>query len=94
MRSFLSILFLSLTAASFADDRSADPDDPQYDYDGAPNYPYEGPTGKRYQYDLSNPGEAIRYSVDPGAQIRDSINPDPRIQLDRDLGAAGGGAEQ
>jgi hypothetical protein len=32
------------------------------------------------------------YDVDPSAQLRDSVDPDPRRDLDRDLGRSGGGA--
>ena len=56
-------------------------------------YPYESSSGTRYKYDLSKPTDQIRYEVDPGAQIRDSINVNPRIGLDRNLGQYGGGAE-
>jgi hypothetical protein len=53
---------------------------------------YRGSSGALYNYDLSNPSDQLRYSVDPGAQLRDSINVDPRIELDRSLGQYGGGA--
>jgi len=56
-------------------------------------YPYESSTGTRYKYDLSKPSDQIRYEVDPRAQIRDSINVNPRIEIDRNLGQYGGGAE-
>lgn len=55
-------------------------------------YKYVSPSsGLKYKYDLSNPSDAIRYDVDPSAQLRDSIN--PRVELDRGLGYQGGGAE-
>ena len=54
-------------------------------------YPYESNTGTRYKYDLSKPGDRIKYEVDPGAQINDSIN--PNVEIDRELGQYGGGAE-
>lgn len=54
-------------------------------------YPYESITGTRYKYDLSNPSDRIKYEVDPGAQLRDSIN--PRVDIDRGLGQYGGGAK-
>ena len=54
-------------------------------------YPYKSTSGTRYKYDLSKPGDRIKYEVDPGAQIRDSVN--PRIEIDRDLGQHGGGSE-
>ena len=54
-------------------------------------YSYESSTGQRYEYDLSNPADRARYRVDPAAQARDRVN--PRIQLDRNIGQYGGGAE-
>lgn len=51
---------------------------------------YRGASGARYRYDLSNPGDQVRYSVDPGAQLRDSISVDPKRDLDRSLGQYGG----
>ena len=67
--------------------------DEPYDPYGNPQYRYKGSSGLRYQYDLSKPGDRIRYQLDIDAQIRDSINPDPRIDLDRGLGQYGGGSE-
>lgn len=43
---------------------------------------YESSTGHRYEYDLSDPGDQIEYSIDVDAQMRD---------LDRGLGEYGGG---
>ncbi len=54
-------------------------------------YPYKSITGTKYKYDLSNPGDRIRYGVDPAAQIRDSVN--PNVKIDRGLGQYGGGSE-
>jgi 1,4-alpha-glucan branching enzyme len=54
-------------------------------------YPYESTTGTRYQYDLTKPGDQIRYKVDPAAQIRDNVN--PRVEIDRQLHQYGGGSE-
>ncbi|MGO9019184.1 MAG: hypothetical protein ACLQVJ_12640 [Syntrophobacteraceae bacterium] len=64
-----------------------------YDRQGQPNYRYRRYSGKEYQYDLSKPQDRIRYETDPSAQIRDEINVDPRIELDRELGQYGGGAK-
>ena len=66
---------------------NADP----YKPSGEPNYRYQGGSGTRYQYDLSNPGDQIRYSTDVGGQIRDSVNVNPGVELDRGLGQVGGG---
>ena len=53
---------------------------------------YIGPSGLRYKYDLSNPGDQIRYGLDIEAQIKDKTNADPRINIDRGLGGYGGGS--
>lgn len=52
---------------------------------------YESSLGNRYQYDLSDPSDRVRYKVDPGAKLRDKIDVDPRRQLERDTGQYGGG---
>jgi hypothetical protein len=87
-----SILFsnCSIAADTIPELRTTKP----YDNHGNPNFGYQGPAGTRYQYDLSKPQDQIRYSVDPGAQIRDSISVDPRRDLDRDLGRYGGGVRR
>jgi len=54
-------------------------------------YPYQSSSGQRYKYDLNKPGDRIRYEVDPGAQVRDSVK--PRVKMDRDMGQYGGRAE-
>ena len=54
-------------------------------------YPYESNTGTRYKYDLSNPADKVLYDVDPAAQVLDSVN--PMVDIDRDMGQYGGGAE-
>ena len=69
------------------------PNDP-YKTNGDPNYRYQGSNGTRYQYDLSNPSDQVRYSVDVGAQLRDSINVNPSVDLDRGLGQVGGGLQR
>ena len=90
MKYLFTLMVVSIfSTPSFAWDYSDEP----YDQRGEPNYRYEAPSGKRYQYDLSNPADEIRYEVDPRAQLRDEINVDPRIELDCGLGACGGGAE-
>jgi len=50
---------------------------------------YESSSGNKYQYDLSDQGDRLKYSVDVGAQLRDSVN--PSVDLDRGLGQYGGG---
>ena len=58
-----------------------------------PKYRYKGSSGMQYQYDLSRPGDRIKYNLDIGAKMRDRINPDPRINIDRGMGQFGGGAK-
>lgn len=51
----------------------------------------EGPSGARYQYDLNNPSDRMRYDLDTAAQLRDSSSIDQRRQNDVSLGYHGGG---
>ena len=90
---FLCLIALTLPAVAWdgSDDLYPDytysnPYSNPYDSYGNPQYRYKGSSGLRYRYDLSKPGDRIRYQLDIDAQIRDSINPDPRIDLDRELG--------
>ncbi len=55
---------------------------------------YESSTGVRYKYDLSSPSDKIMYDVDPAAKLNDSLNVDPRVNIDRGLGQYGGGIER
>ncbi|WP_333664752.1 hypothetical protein [Desulfobacter postgatei] len=50
-------------------------------------------TGARYEYNLSDPGDKIKYDTDPAAQIRDKVRmpTDPRVNIDRGSGQYGGG---
>ena len=52
---------------------------------------YRGSSGARYRYDLSRPADAIRYSVNPKAQLEYSISVDPRREIDASLGQQGAG---
>lgn len=54
---------------------------------------YRGLSGTSYRYDLSDPGQQMRYEMDPMAQMRDSISIDPRRDIDRSIGQYGGGIE-
>lgn len=56
-------------------------------YEG--NSTYESSLGNKYQYDLSNPVDSIRYDVDPTAQIKDSVS--VRRDMDISMGEYGGG---
>lgn len=58
---------------------------------GGYNQGYQGPSGAKYKYDLSNPGDRIRYEVAPAAQLRDQIAVDPRRDIDKSIGQQGGG---
>jgi len=68
-------------------------DDDPYGSNGESEYKYEGYSGQRYKYDLSDPSDRLEYQVDPEAQMMDRINPSPLIELDRNSGQYGGGAE-
>lgn len=81
---FIGVL---LSVSAFAWDYSNDP----YDRSGNPNYRYQGSSGTKYQYDLSRPGDQIRYEIDINAQMRDQLSVDPRRGLDQGLGQYGGG---
>jgi hypothetical protein len=54
-------------------------------------YPYRGASGTQYQYDLSRPGDQLRYEFDPRAQQRDETSVDPRRSIDSGFGQQGGG---
>ncbi len=56
-------------------------------------YKYRGYSGHKYQYDLNDPVDRQEYRNDPFAQMQDSINPDPEVQLDRAMGQFGGGTK-
>jgi len=53
---------------------------------------YQGYSGQKYQYDLNNQADNLRYQLDPNAQIRDELNANPKADIDRSLGQRGGGA--
>jgi hypothetical protein len=55
------------------------------------NRGYESSFGNKYEYDLSRPIDRIRYNLDLGAQLRDSIDVNPTRNLERGLGQYGGG---
>ena len=82
----LAIAMVTISASAYGDD------DP-YMSNGDPNYRYEGSSGTRYQYDLSDPSDRLQYSVDPSAQLRDSVNVNPSVDVDRGMGQYGGGIE-
>jgi len=70
-----------------------DSDEP-YNSLGAPLYRYKGSSGEKYQYDLNNQSDELKYRVDLNAQMRDEMNPDPRIEIDRGMGQYAGGASR
>lgn len=52
---------------------------------------YRSNSGTRYQYDLSNPSDRNRYSIDLDAQRRDSMSLSNGRDRDRRSGQYGGG---
>jgi hypothetical protein len=56
---------------------------------------YQGSSGNRYQYDMSNGNDRAAYSTDTGAQQRDyynnMYNTSGNVQQDRSNGQFGGG---
>jgi len=62
-----------------------------YNRNDAQKYPYKSYSGQRYQYDLSRPGDRLRYQVDPGAQLNDRLFTPPTVKMDRNMGQYGGG---
>ena len=52
---------------------------------------YQGSSGSKYQYDLSNPSDRNSYSIDLSAQRRDQLDVSPSRSLDSGLGQYGGG---
>lgn len=57
---------------------------------------YQGSSGNRYQYDLSNQNDRLNYNVDIGAQQRDNYNnvvngTNGKVQQDHRNGQYGGG---
>lgn len=83
------ILSVGLASPAFAWNYDNDP----YDQNRQPNYRYEGISGQKYQYDLSDPMDRMDYKMDLDAQMRDRINPDPGIRMDQRMRQYGGGAE-
>jgi len=59
-------------------------------------YKYKSSTGNRYKYDLSKPGDRMKYELDLGAQMKDKISMpvNPSVDIDRGLGHYGGGLQQ
>lgn len=58
-------------------------------------YGYEGISGNRYKYDLSKPGDRLRYENDPSAKLRDeTFKPtNAGALMDEAMGQYGGGLE-
>lgn len=54
---------------------------------------YEGMSGIKYKYDLSDPSDRIDYSMDLDAQMNDRLNVDPGVDMDRSMGHYGGGIQ-
>ena len=62
-----------------------------YGYNNNDDSNYEGSSGTKYQYDLSDHSDKLDYSIDLDAQMRDSLSVDPSRSLDQGLGQYGGG---
>lgn len=61
------------------------------------DYKYESSSGLQYEYDLNKPGDAMRYEIDIGAQMRDErITPSQQLRRERDSwrGEMGGGIKR
>lgn len=56
-----------------------------------PQQNYRGVNGTTYQYNLRNPLDWNRYSLDQDARRRDQMNTDPRRNSDIEQGQYGGG---
>jgi len=52
---------------------------------------YQGSSGTKYQYDMSNGSDRNRYSIDLDAQRRDQMSIDTGRKQDRSRGQYGGG---
>ena len=83
------ILCLAIGTYLFAYDYSVKSYDEEYNT--SEDYKYQGSSGAKYKYDLSNDIDRMKYDMDESAKIKDSINADPRIEMDRDMGQYGGG---
>jgi TPR repeat protein len=60
------------------------------------DYQYESSFDNQYKYDLSNPTDQIRYSVDPSAKLMDDLYKPitPSVGLEEFLGQHGGGLKK
>jgi len=58
-------------------------------------YGYEGSSGTRYKYDLSEPDDKMKYDLDVDAQMNDKVYmpTKPGVKIDRGLNQYGGGVE-
>ncbi|WP_289022734.1 hypothetical protein [Desulfobacter postgatei] len=77
------MLTLAMVNPSFAWDSS--------DGNNEQKQSYESSFGNNYQYDLNSPSDRVEYSVDPAAQLRDSIDVNPTRELESGIGENGGG---
>ena len=58
-------------------------------------YPYQGPSGQRYKYDMSQPMDRLNYQNDYMSQIQDNLKRpvNPRTMIDNTLMRSGAGLE-
>ena len=56
-------------------------------------YKYEGLSGQKYKYDLSDPVDRLNYDMDIDSKMNDKIYAPvtPDVQMDRRMGQYGGG---
>ncbi len=95
MKIATTLLIATFAASAWAQAYPAKPlkNDP-YNNQGDPNYRYRGSSGVEYQYDRSRPRDELLYELDLKAKLKDSVNVDPRRDLDNGLGQRGGGARR
>lgn len=70
------------------------PGNPSYRNDAGSTNTYQSSYGRSYQYDLSNPGDRVRYGTDMDAQRRDELDWNPTRQLEHTIGQHGGGIQR
>ena len=59
-------------------------------------YGYEGSSGTRYKYNLSEPDDRMKYKTDIDTQLNDKVYmpTKPGVKIDRGLNQYGGGVEK
>jgi hypothetical protein len=89
MKTLISVVLLLVTTSAFAWQNNNVFNNNDFNSNG-----YTGNSGTKYQYDMNNIGDNIRYQSDSGAQIRDRIGGNrPGAKIDRAHGQYGGGVQ-